>query len=182
MHIKFPMHIQSHVQDPNVCDLAGLVALMAAKAFGADSVAITDIKNDKSALTPLALEFGALSGWEKASPPVFIAHTGALGALILGDEAFAYCILLLSEYLLTSVPCQQPTALLPTTTRPAHNWHISCSLALAESLGADVCLNPQASATPAEVGEWLKASLPPYGPDIVIDCAGFQSTLQVSSR
>lgn len=26
---------------------AGLVALMAAKAFGADSVAITDIKNDK---------------------------------------------------------------------------------------------------------------------------------------
>ena len=55
------------------------------------------------------------------------------------------------------------------------------SLALAEQLGADVCLNPQASATPAEVGEWLKASLPPYGPDIVIDCAGFQSTLQVGS-
>lgn len=55
-----------------------------------------------------------------------------------------------------------------------------CSLALAEQLGADVCLNPQASATPAEVGEWLKASLPPYGPDIVIDCAGFQSTLQAS--
>ena len=27
--------------------IAGLVALMAAKAFGADSVAITDIKNDK---------------------------------------------------------------------------------------------------------------------------------------
>lgn len=58
----------------------------------------------------------------------------------------------------------------------ANDW---CSLALAEQLGADVCLNPQASATPAEVGEWLKASLPPYGPDIVIDCAGFQSTLQV---
>ena len=54
-----------------------------------------------------------------------------------------------------------------------------CSLALAEQLGADVCLNPQASATPAEVGEWLKASLPPYGPDVVIDCAGFESTLQV---
>ena len=57
--------------------------------------------------------------------------------------------------------------------------NVLCSLALAEQLGADVCLNPQASATPAEVGEWLKASLPPYGPDIVIDCAGFQSTLQV---
>lgn len=56
-----------------------------------------------------------------------------------------------------------------------------CSLALAEQLGADVCLNPTASATPAEVGEWLKASLPPYGPDVVIDCAGFQSTLQVST-
>jgi len=80
----------------------GLVALMAAKAFGADSVAVTDIKND--------------------------------------------------------------------------------NLALAEQLGADVCLNHQASATPAEVGEWLKASLPPYGPDIVIDCAGFQSTLQTGIR
>ena len=78
---------------------AGLVALMAAKAFGADSVAITDLKND--------------------------------------------------------------------------------NLALAEQLGADICLNPKASATPAEVGEWLKASLPPYGPDVVIDCAGFESTLQV---
>lgn len=80
----------------------GLVALMAAKAFGADSVAVTDIKND--------------------------------------------------------------------------------NLALAEQLGADVCLNPTASATPAEVGEWLKASLPPYGPDVVIDCAGFQSTLQTGIR
>ena len=59
------------------------------------------------------------------------------------------------------------------------NYLLHCSLALAETLGADVCLNPQSSATPAEVGEWLKASLPPYGPDIVIDCAGFQSTLQV---
>ena len=53
------------------------------------------------------------------------------------------------------------------------------NLALAEQLGADICLNPKASATPAEVGEWLKASLPPYGPDVVIDCAGFESTLQV---
>ena len=78
---------------------AGLVALMAAKAFGADSVAITDLKND--------------------------------------------------------------------------------NLALAEQMGADICLNPKASATPAEVGEWIKASLPPYGPDVVIDCAGFESTLQV---
>ena len=53
------------------------------------------------------------------------------------------------------------------------------NLVLAEQLGADICLNPKASATPAEVGEWLKASLPPYGPDVVIDCAGFESTLQV---
>ena len=53
------------------------------------------------------------------------------------------------------------------------------NLALAEQMGADICLNPKASATPAEVGEWIKASLPPYGPDVVIDCAGFESTLQV---
>lgn len=80
----------------------GLVTLMAAKAFGADSVAITDLKND--------------------------------------------------------------------------------NLALAEQMGADICLNPKASATPAEVGEWIKASLPPYGPDVVIDCAGFESTLQTGVR
>ena len=86
-------------ESASVCT-AGLVALMAAKAFGADCVAITDLKND--------------------------------------------------------------------------------NLVLAEQLGADVCLNPKASATPAEVGEWLKASLPPYGPDVIIDCAGFESTLQVS--
>lgn len=35
------------VQHANCSSAVGLVALMAAKAFGADSVAVTDIKNDK---------------------------------------------------------------------------------------------------------------------------------------
>lgn len=38
----------------------GLVALMGAKAFGADSVAITDIKNDKCAPSP---SHGRLAAW-----------------------------------------------------------------------------------------------------------------------
>ena len=78
---------------------AGLVTLMAVKAFGADAVAITDIKRD--------------------------------------------------------------------------------NLDLAMKLGADVALNPDRDAAPQEVATWMRAALPPNGPDIVIDCAGFEPTLQV---
>lgn len=79
---------------------AGLVTLMAVKAFGADAVAITDIKRD--------------------------------------------------------------------------------NLDLAMKLGADVALNPDRDAAPQEVATWMRAALPPNGPDIVIDCAGFEPTLQVN--
>ncbi len=78
---------------------AGLMTLMAVKAFGADAVAITDIKRD--------------------------------------------------------------------------------NLDLAMKLGADVALNPDRDAAPQEVATWMRAALPPNGPDIVIDCAGFEPTLQV---
>ncbi|BDA45777.1 Sorbitol dehydrogenase [Coccomyxa sp. Obi] len=78
----------------------GLVTLMAVKAFGADAVAITDIKRD--------------------------------------------------------------------------------NLDLAMKLGADVALNPDRDAAPQEVATWMRAALPPNGPDIVIDCAGFEPTLQAS--
>lgn len=79
---------------------AGLVTLMAVKAFGADAVAIADIKRD--------------------------------------------------------------------------------NLDLAMKLGADVALNPDRDAAPQEVATWMRAALPPHGPDMVIDCAGFEPTLQVS--
>ena len=78
---------------------AGLVTLMAVKAFGADAVAIADIKRD--------------------------------------------------------------------------------NLDLAMKLGADVALNPDRDAAPQEVATWMRAALPPHGPDMVIDCAGFEPTLQV---
>ena len=54
------------------------------------------------------------------------------------------------------------------------------NLDLAERLGADIALNPEAGMQPADVAAWLRAALPPRGPDIIIDCAGFESTLQVS--
>ena len=46
-------------------------------------------------------------------------------------------------------------------------------------LGADVALNPDKDASPAEMATWMRAALPPNGPDVVIDCAGFEPTLQV---
>ncbi|KAK9845478.1 hypothetical protein WJX81_007500 [Elliptochloris bilobata] len=78
----------------------GLVALMCAKAFGADTVAITDIKAD--------------------------------------------------------------------------------NLALARQLGADTALHLDPAAEPAQVAESVRNALP-GGPDIIIDCAGFESTLQTAA-
>ena len=54
------------------------------------------------------------------------------------------------------------------------------NLDLAMKLGADVALNPDRDAAPQEVATWMRAALPPHGPDMVIDCAGFEPTLQVS--
>ena len=55
------------------------------------------------------------------------------------------------------------------------------NLDLAMKLGADVALNPDRDAAPQEVATWMRAALPPHGPDMVIDCAGFEPTLQVYS-
>ena len=46
-------------------------------------------------------------------------------------------------------------------------------------LGANVALNPDKDASPLEIATWFRNALPPNGPDVVIDCAGFEPTLQV---
>ena len=53
------------------------------------------------------------------------------------------------------------------------------NLSLADTLGANVALLQQPHATTAQVAEALRTALPPFGPDIIIDCAGFESTMQV---
>ena len=55
------------------------------------------------------------------------------------------------------------------------------NLSLADTLGANVALLQQPHATTAQVAEALRTALPPFGPDIIIDCAGFESTMQVRS-
>ena len=100
MEYLFIQMSDSQVLSRHACWPAGLVTLMAVKAFGADAVAIADIKRD--------------------------------------------------------------------------------NLDLAMKLGADVALNPDRDAAPQEVATWMRAALPPHGPDMVIDCAGFEPTLQVS--
>lgn len=99
-NIELGESVKREAEPESGCNVgAGLVTLMAVKAFGADAVAITDIKRD--------------------------------------------------------------------------------NLDLAMKLGADVALNPDRDAAPQEVATWMRAALPPNGPDIVIDCAGFEPTLQV---
>ncbi|KAK9807644.1 hypothetical protein WJX72_005195 [[Myrmecia] bisecta] len=78
----------------------GLVALLAAKAFGADSIAITDVKQD--------------------------------------------------------------------------------NLRLATRLGASMALCHPTNASPRDIAASLKAALPPDGPEIVIDCVGFESTMETA--
>ena len=53
------------------------------------------------------------------------------------------------------------------------------NLALADSLGANVALLQQPHASIQDVAAALRVALPPFGPDIIIDCAGFESTMQV---
>lgn len=52
-------------------------------------------------------------------------------------------------------------------------------LDLADQLGASESLECSPTDSPTVVARHLKAALPPYGPDIVIDCAGYESTMQV---
>lgn len=55
----------------------------------------------------------------------------------------------------------------------------SDNLPIAKQLGVDVALLTPRDMTPEDIAAALRAELPPFGPDVVIDCAGFDSTLQV---
>ena len=48
-------------------------------------------------------------------------------------------------------------------------------------VGVSSALLTPPSLSPARIAEELFKLLPPHGPDVVIDCAGFDSTFQVSS-
>jgi threonine dehydrogenase-like Zn-dependent dehydrogenase len=54
------------------------------------------------------------------------------------------------------------------------------NLALAKSLGAKHALLTPPSMTNEDAAELVKTQFPPEGPDCVIDCAGYSSTLNVS--
>ncbi len=123
---------------PDACvACAGLVTLLAAKAFGADVVAIADIKRDN---LDLAMKLGAdvALNPDRDAPPqaraVGCFPWGALNALVAG-----------------------------------------CSYSQGDVADTCACMSP----APQEVATWMRAALPPNGPDVVIDCAGFEPTLQV---
>lgn len=54
------------------------------------------------------------------------------------------------------------------------------NLPVAEKLGVDYTLLTPRNMTPLQIAEALHKALPPYGPEVVIDCAGFDSTLQTA--
>ena len=56
---------------------------------------------------------------------------------------------------------------------------VDTNLALAAQMGATTTLRVDPTAPPEETAADLKAQLGGEGPDIVIDCAGFESTMQV---
>ena len=53
------------------------------------------------------------------------------------------------------------------------------NLPLAKKLGAQHTLLTPVSMTNEDASHLLKSLFPPEGPDIVIDCAGYESTVQV---
>ena len=53
------------------------------------------------------------------------------------------------------------------------------NLPIAKALGADHTLLTNRNMTAMDIAQMLKKALPPFGPEVVIDCAGFDSTLQV---
>lgn len=53
------------------------------------------------------------------------------------------------------------------------------NLPIAKALGCDHTLLTNRSMTPMDIALMLRKALPPFGPEVVIDCAGFDSTLQV---
>lgn len=56
------------------------------------------------------------------------------------------------------------------------------NIALAKKMGATNAYCHPRTATPQEIADYLKKMLSPYGPEIVIDCVGFESTVQTAVR
>lgn len=54
------------------------------------------------------------------------------------------------------------------------------NLTAARTAGADACIRTAPGEAPAAVAARLKQALPPHGPEVVIDCVGFESTAQVT--
>ena len=56
------------------------------------------------------------------------------------------------------------------------------NLAAAQRAGADACVRTAPGEAPSAVAARMKQALPPHGPDVVIDCVGFESTTQVGQH
>ena len=56
------------------------------------------------------------------------------------------------------------------------------NIALAKTMGATEAYCHPRTATPQEIADHLKKMLSPFGPEIVIDCVGFESTVQTAIR
>ena len=56
------------------------------------------------------------------------------------------------------------------------------NLPVAQALGVDHAILTPRDLTALDIAELLRKALPPNGPEVVIDCAGFDSTLQVLAR
>lgn len=56
------------------------------------------------------------------------------------------------------------------------------NIALAKKMGATEAYCHPRTATPQEIADHLKKMLSPFGPEIIIDCVGFESTVQTAIR
>jgi L-iditol 2-dehydrogenase len=54
------------------------------------------------------------------------------------------------------------------------------NLEVARQMGADIGILSGRTESPIAVGERIKSVLGPDGPGVVIDCAGFEATMQVT--
>jgi threonine dehydrogenase-like Zn-dependent dehydrogenase len=56
---------------------------------------------------------------------------------------------------------------------------VMCVLQIARQMGADIGILSGRTESPYAVGDRIKSVLGPDGPSVVIDCAGFEATMQV---
>jgi L-iditol 2-dehydrogenase len=56
------------------------------------------------------------------------------------------------------------------------------NLDLAKQMGATNTYNHSRTAKPEEIADYLKKLLHPFGPEIIIDCVGFESTVQTAIK